>query len=73
MAYWWRNKGNYLCRENIEAFAQADMNKGSVNDVDKKISSHKKRVIADRRYDAKKKQAQAAKLRSEQMLREGRL
>ena len=73
MAYWWRNKGNYLRRANIEAFAQADMKIESISGVDKKISSYKKKVTADRKFDAKKKQAQAAKLRSEQMLREGRL
>jgi len=73
MAYWWRSKGNYLRRSNIEAFAQADMNTESVSAVEKNISRRKKKVIVERKLKAKKKQARAAKLRSIQMLREGRL
>ena len=71
MAYWWRSKGNYLRRSNIEAFAQADMNTESVSAVEKNISRRKKKVIVERKLKAKKKQARAAKLRSIQMLRNG--
>ena len=70
MAYWWRNKGNYLRRENIEAFAQADMNTESVSEVDKKISRQKRKVTQQRKMEASKKQAQAAETRAMQMLRD---
>lgn len=67
MAYWWRNKGNYLCRGNIEAFAQADMNTESVDTVEKNISRWKKKATRQRRLEASKKKAQAAEARATQM------
>ena len=63
----------HYSRENIEAFAQADMNTESVNAVEKNISRRKKKVTLERKLEARKKQAQAAEARATQMLREGRL
>ena len=73
MAYWWRNKGNYLRRENIEAFAQADMNTESANAVEENISRRKRIVTTERKLEASKKRVRAAKTRARQMLREGYL
>ncbi len=73
MAHWGRNKGNYLRRSNIKAFAQADMNTESASEVDKEISRQKSKVALVRKREAIKKQVQAAKARAEQMQREGHL
>ena len=73
MAHWWRNKGNYLRRSNIEAFAQADMNIENTQSVEKSISKRKEKVTRQRELEARNKQAQASKARMIQMLRESRL
>jgi RNA-directed DNA polymerase len=73
MAYWWRNKGNYLRRSNIEAFAQADMNTESTQSVEKSIKKRKEKVTRQRKLEASNRQAQAAETRATQMLREGHL
>jgi len=65
MSYWWKQKGNYMKREKIRAFAERGK-EGDVKAVEREIKAQRHRRILQRKSEASRK-------RAETMLKEGRI